>query len=228
MNIRIESMKRLSGWGDVSVTVKEGSGRSSEALVFVVSGRFFEDARLEIGEIDEEMLEALATEAGVHAAFKRGINILRYTSLSKKALAQRLREKGIAAADAAAAVERLETFRYIQEKNSAVRVAQLAEKKGWGAARILREVKAKGYDEHACSFVRSCLKQVSFERHAAEVLQKKFGGYPEDERERQKAYRLLVSYGYTGSEINRALAALRDDDLDSLGKRDLLASLTVN
>lgn len=227
MDIRIESTKRLSEWGDVSVTVKQGDGRSAEALVFVVSDRFFKENKIGTGAIDEETLEALATEAGVHAAFKRGINILRYTSLSKKALAQRLREKGIAASDASAAVERLEFYRYIQEKNNALRVAQLAEKRGWGAARILREVRAKGYDSTACSLVESCLKHVDFESHAAAVIERRFGGYPEDEKERQRAYRLLVSYGYTNSEIKRAFAALKDGDIESLGRRDMLARLSL-
>ena len=178
MSIRVESARYLQSEGDVAVTVKLSEGASNESVVFIVKVRFFEKLGIAIGEIDEETLDALAEEAGIHAAFKRGVNILQYTSLSKKALTYRLIEKGISKGDAERAVERLEFLRYLNERKSAMRAAQIAAKKGWGAARIMREIKAKGFDDGSCRQVRQCLDNVSFERHAVEVLQKRYGGLP--------------------------------------------------
>ena len=225
MRVQIESARYIQAEGDVAVTARLSSGQSAERVVFIVPVRFYEQSGISVGELDEERFEALAAEAGVHGAFKRGLKILQNTSLSRRALAHRLTEKGVSKQDAELAVERLEFYRYLNERNNAMRIAQLSLKKGWGRMRILADLRQKGYDTTACRRVELCLDHVDFERYAVKVLQKRFGGLPEEERERQRAYRLLVNYGYSHTEIKRAFAALAEDDVDSLGRADLLSAL---
>ena len=228
MSIVVESVRYIHSEGDVAVTVKLAQGKSNESAVFVVRIKFFEEQGIGVGEIDDETLEALAEESGIHSAFKRGLHILQYTSLSKKALEYRLLEKGVSKYDAERAVERLEFLRYLNERKSAMRAAQIASRKGWGYARIMREIRAKGFDDAACRQVEMCLEHVSFERHAAELLQKRFGGVPEDEKERQRAYRFLLNYGYSHAQIKRAFAALADDDIESLGRENIFRALSFD
>ena len=226
MHVQIESARYIQAEGDVSVTARLSNGQSGESFVFIVPIKFYEKSGISVGELDEERFEALAAEAGVHAAFKRGLRILQHTSLSRRALAHRLVERGVSKQDAAGAVERLEFYRYLNERTNALRVAQLSLKKGWGRMRILADLRQKGYDASSCRRVEICLEHVCFERYAVKVLQKRFGGLPEDERERQKAYRLLVNYGYSRDEIKRAFTALAEDDVDSLDRGDLLGALS--
>lgn len=228
MRIEVESARYISSEGDVSVAVRLSNGTNGERLVFVVPVRFYEKSGIAVGELDEERFEALAAEAGVHSAFKRGMRTLEVSSLSRRALARRLVERGVSKQDADAAVARLERFGYIDERKAALRVAQLSLKKGWGRMRILADLRQKGYEPSACRRVELCLDRVDFERYAVQVLQKRFGGLPEDEKERQRAYRLLVNYGYSNAEIKRAFTALAEDDVDSLGKRNIFNALTLD
>lgn len=224
--IEVESARYIGSEGDVSVTVRLSSGKSGENFVFVVPVRFYEKSGLAVGEIDEERFEALATEAGIHAAFKRGLRILQYTSLSKRALAQRLVEKGVSKQDASGAVKRLEYLRYINERNSAMRLVQMSLKKGWGRTRILAELRRKGYDASTCRYAEILLRTTNFERRAARVILDRFGGVPEDEKGKQKLQRTLLTLGYTYSEINSAQALLMGcDDLDALARGDLMDDL---
>lgn len=228
MRVEVESARYIGSEGDVSVTTRLSNGKSGERFVFVVPVRFYEKSGIAVGEIDEERFEALATEAGIHAAFKRGMRTLEVSSLSRRALARRLIEKGVSLQDAEAAVARLERFGFIDERKNALRVAQLALKKGWGRMRILADLRQKGYDASACRRVELCLDRVDFERYAVKVLEKRFGGLPEEEKERQRAYRLLVNYGYSSTEIKRAFTALAEDDVDSLGRRDIFNALSLD
>ena len=228
MRIEVESARYISSEGDVSVAVRLSNGTNGERLVFVVPVRFYEKSGIAVGELDEERFEALAAEAGVYSAFKRGMRTLEVSSLSRRALARRLVERGVSKQDADAAVARLERFGYIDERKAALRVAQLSLKKGWGRMRILADLRQKGYEPSACRRVELCLDRVDFERYAVQVLQKRFGGLPEDEKERQRAYRLLVNYGYSNTEIKRAFTALAEDDIDSLGKRNIFNALTLD
>lgn len=228
MSIKVESARYIGSEGDVSVTVRLSDGKHGERVVFIVPVRFYEQSGIAVGELDEERLEALAAEAGVHAAFKRGMRTLEVSSISRRALARRLVEKGVSKQDAEGAVERLERFGFIDERKNAMRVAQLSLKKGWGRMRILADLRQKGYDASACRRVEICLDRVDFERYAVKVLERRFGGLPEEEKERQRAYRLLVNYGYSNTEIKRAFAALAEDDVDSLGRADLLSALSLD
>ena len=226
MHIQVESVRYIGSEGDVSVTARLSNGKSGETFVFVVPVRFYEKSGIAVGELDEERFEELATEAGIHAAFKRGLRILQYTSLSKRALAQRLVEKGVSKQDAAGAVERLEFLRYLNERNNAMRLVQLSLKKGWGRTRILADLRQKGYDASTCRYAEICLRHANFERRAARVILKRFGGVPEDEKTKQKLQRTLLTLGYTYSEINSAQTLLLEcDDLDALARGDLMDSL---
>ena len=228
MMVEVESARYISSEGDVSVTVRLSSGNQGERIVFVVPIRFYEQSGIAVGALDEERFEALAAEAGVHAAFRRGIRTLAVSSLSRRALLRRLVEKGVSKQDAEGAVARLERFGFIDERKNAMRVAQLSLKKGWGRMRILADLRQKGYDASACRRVEMCLDRVDFERYAVKVLERRFGGLPEDEKERQRAYRLLVNYGYSNTEIKRAFTALAEDDVDSLGRRNVFNALNLD
>lgn len=226
MPIQVESVRYIGSEGDVSVTARLSNGKSAESFVFVVPVRFYEKSGIAVGEIDEEQFEALATEAGIHAAFKRGIRTLGVSSLSRRALFRRLVEKGVSKSDAEAAVSRLERFGFIDERKNAMRVAQLSLKKGWGQARILADLRQKGYDSSTCRYAEMLLKRANFERRAARVILKRFGGVPEDEKGKQKLQRTLLTLGYTYSEINSAQTLLLDcDDLDALARGDLMDAL---
>ena len=226
MSIEVESARYIGSEGDVSITVRLSNGKSGESFVFLVPVRFYKSSGIAPGELDEERFEELAAEAGVHAAFKRGLRILQYTSLSKRALAQRLVEKGVSKQDAAGAVERLEYYRYFNERKNAMRLVQLSLNKGWGRARIMADLRQKGYDASTCRYAEILLRHANFERRAARVILKRFGGVPEDERGKQKLQRTLLTLGYSYSEINSALTFLEEcDDLDALARGDLMDSL---
>ena len=224
--IEVESARYIGSEGDVSVTVRLSSGSSGETFVFVVPIRFYEKSGIAVGEIDEERFESLATEAGIHGAFKRGLRILGYTSLSKRALAHRLVEKGVSKQDAAGAVERLEFYRYFNERKNAMRLVQLSLKKGWGRTRILADLRRKGYDASTCRYAEILLRPANFERRAARVIFDRFGGVPEDEKGKQKLERSLLTLGYSYSEINSAQALILEcDDPDTLARGDLMDEL---
>ena len=226
MQIQVESARYIRSEGEVAITARLSNGKSGETFVLVVPVRFYEQSGIGVGELSEERFEALAEEAGVHAAFKRGVRILEIASHSKRALLRKLIEKGISKQDAEKAAQRLERFGYLNERKIALRIAQLSLKKGWGRMRILADLRQKGYDNSACRAVEICLDRVNFERRAARVILKRFGGVPEDEKIKQKLYRTLVNLGYSYSEIGGALTFLEEcEDLDELYRTDIMDSL---
>ncbi len=212
MRIEILSIAALNGGSEISLSIRISDGENSEKRTLVLLSRQFAELRPERGEIDAERFEELEAAAIVCSAVKRGMNILGYGACSEKNMRLKLRTKGFDADIARTAAAYLRELGYINESNDASREAERCVRKLWGRRRIVAALYEKGYSEEAVREALDLLDEVDFEEKCASLIRKKFGGVPEDARERQKLFAALARYGYSTSEIKNAFHIIGNND----------------
>ena len=119
----------------------------------------------------------------------------------------KLRSKGFSPDTAAEAAAYLVALGYINERKDAEREAERCVAKLWGRRRIAAALYEKGYSEGAVRGAMELLDRVDFDEQCSALIRKKFGGVPDEPRERQKLFAALVRYGYSPSEIKNAFRA---------------------
>lgn len=197
--VRVENEPYLSLYFEIS----EGE-RTQKRVLSLPEERYFE-LKLKRGEVSAETFELLEGESRECRAYRRGVGILAYGANSKKTLERKLRMKGFDGESAHSAVERLGEQGYIDEESDAAGVAEVCVKKLWGRRRIIAHLREKGYGGTAIESANECLDGVDFVKNCRRLIEKKYGSFPKDKKEAEKAVAALVRYGYSPSEIKRAL-----------------------
>ena len=117
--------------------------------------------------------------------------------LSPARLTEKLEARGVDAADAAAAVERLEAAGYVDEARFALTRAETLAERGWGDAGIRAELEAQGATGEA---VEAALATLEPERDRALALVARFGASA-------RTARRLAAKGFGEDALEAALTA---------------------
>ena len=212
MKIEVISVSALSDGAEILVTVAISNGEgSAEKRKFLL----FTEQYLELGIrkgslIDEAIFEELEKLAKSCRAIKKGTDLLFYSSSSRVRLAQRLRSKGIDGESAENAAEHLQKLGLINEKADVERQVASCLKKLWGKKRIYRELCAKGYDSDIVSFNISLIDEKALTQNCVMLIRKKYRVLPREQNEVKKMVASLMRYGYTFSEIKKAIEIIEN------------------
>ncbi len=210
MTITVRSISALEGGAEVLIAVRLASGENFEDRRLILPMQSCVDLRVQKGEIGEELFEELSSEAEIYAALKRGMNILGYGACSERSLVLKLRSKGFSRTVSEAAARRLCERGYINESEDARREAERCLKKYWGRKRIEAQLYSKGFSREAAHIALESLDEVDFSDLCATLISKKMRSLPMEANEQKKLFASLMRYGYTSSEVKKALMILGD------------------
>lgn len=196
--------------GDCEVAItaeqREGAHRNSERFLLPLS--VYSSLSLTVGASDLSTFELLEREAYIYGAYKHSLYLLGISSQSKRMLYRKLVMKGFEPEISREAVKRLALASLLDEKAFALREAEKCLDKLWGESRIRSHLYEKGYEEDSVSSALFALEDegVDFDAVCLELLEKKAPSIPKDKKELQKLIASLQRYGFSVSQIKRAIA----------------------
>ena len=158
-----------------------------------------------VGALDAACFELLCHEDEIYRAMCVGMRVLSGADASAAQLRHKLRTKGFSEELAAKVSALLEARGYVNEERGALFECEKELRRLRGDRRILAELRAKGYGDKALAAVRERLAEEDGAARCRALLRKKRITVPGDPKELNKLIAALVRYGYTSSEIRRAL-----------------------
>lgn len=192
------------------VTVKQGKGDKIHISIdgeysMTVDAVYWYSLGISSGdEIDGEEFEALKYKVESRRAFNNALDILSRRAHSKEELRKKLRRKYSEEASRAA-LERVEELGYIDDEKFAEDYArQLYEVKHMAPYAISKELMLKGVDR---DIVRRVVDDIEFDpqEEIRQIVEKKYAGKLNDEKQVRRAYNTLVRLGYKYSDIMNVL-----------------------
>lgn len=213
MKIEIVSVATLSEGAEVLLTIRltGDGGQSEQRKLLLFTDEYLKSGLCKGSVLDKAQFEEIERVSKTCLAIRKGADLLAYSPSSKVRLSQRLRQKGIDRESAESAVRALEETGLINEENDVERAVQACLKKLWGKKRIYRELCAKGYERDIVARALSELDGESMVRNCVALVNKKVGKIPDDARERKKIIASLCRFGYSFSEIKRALEIINEE-----------------
>ena len=197
----------------LTLEISENGKVSIERLTLPID--YYIENKITKGFIEEETLQGLYAESKLCHAVRRGEAILAYSANSKTALVNKLKRRGIDAADAKNAAEILDERGFINDRENALDEAERCLKKLWGARRILAQLSAKGYSDASLSEVRDFLADVNFAPALRTLIKKKYpNALSRDRHEREKGIAALIRYGYPISLIHAVISKMGSGDIE--------------
>ena len=190
----------------VSFDIREGEKRSVSR--FLISDDAYTKLSLTVGMSDMLTYEAVEREAYIYGAYKRAIYLLGFSASSRRALYKKLVSKGFDPEYSRIALDRLSDNGLLCEADSAIREAEKCASKLWGEERIRAALFEKGYSDESISTAFFALEDsgVDFDENCLSLIKKKYSSLPTDKKELQKIISSLMRYGYSLSQIKRAIA----------------------
>ena len=164
-------------------------------------------------EIDGDEFEILRNKVESRRAFNNALDILSRRAHSRVELIRKLRRKYSEEA-VNTALERVEELGYIDDEKFAEDYAQhLYEEKHMAPYAISKELMLKGVDRDIVSRV---VDEIEFDpqEEIREILEKKYAGRLNDEKQIRKAYNALVRLGYKYSDIMSVLRLYHERNED--------------
>ncbi|MBR2617225.1 MAG: RecX family transcriptional regulator [Clostridia bacterium] len=178
-------------------------GRFCCGLDFVTLAEY----RLKKGmEITEETLAEIQLSAEKDKAFSKAMSLLSVTGKTEKEMYLKLKEKGYAPAIIRETIAKLKEYGYVDNAEYAREyVASHANKKG--GRMLAAELKMKGVSD---ADISSALKEVDESEGACAALNKYMRGKEITFETLQKAYRYLLSKGFSGDSVGEAMQTLKE------------------
>jgi regulatory protein len=141
----------------------------------------------------------------------QALKLLARREHSARELKRKLAARGVADADAAAAVEYAAGEGWQDDARYAAMIVRTRVAAGYGPLRIEAELGVAGLANEA---IRAALDEAAADWDALAAAQhaKKFGTPPRSSAERAKQYRYLQGRGFTGAQIGAALKGGGGDD----------------
>lgn len=211
MKITLYKVNPVSGGEEAELCFEISDGEKCERRKLTITAQMLFElgfphkkcGKVEIscGKFDEIVFLAEKT-----SAIKRGAYILSFADNTKKSLIRKLISKGFSKEVSEAAADHLAENGYINEYDSAKAFAlDMAEKKLYGARRIVSALFAKGFP-HECAQKAVNSLDVDFASLCRKRIDLMGGvGIFSDKSSRQKAVSSLLRYGFSYDEIKEAL-----------------------
>lgn len=166
--------------------------------------------RLKVGQsVTEEYLSAIQLESEKRSALDKALTHITATQKTEREIRDYLTKKGYLPATVEYVLEKLRGYDFVNDGEYAKSfVAARSKKKGEKLIRM--ELRAKGIsDQDACEALSEIDEETQLEA-ARTLLQKYMRGKPTDELTLQKAYRHLLSKGFSYEIARSALSSLKD------------------
>lgn len=161
-------------------------------------------------ELTDEELYDLVQESEARRASEKALYLLERRSHSKKELADKIARVTTKEA-AQAAAQHMEDIGLVNDEDFAAMYArELFNRKKFGAARVRRELSAKGIDRDVIDAVTAEYEGDPCEK-IAEILDRKYPLFREDEKIRRRAFAALQRMGYRYDQIREAASSMDDD-----------------
>lgn len=154
-------------------------------------------------ELDEEDLSRLMEEAQRASAKSRAVRIVSSTSISEKALRQRLIQRGENPDNAQEAVDWLRELGALDDEAMAHQVVERCVQKGYGRARIQQELYRKGIPRRYWEDALENLPDMS--EAIDRFLERRLRGVELDQKNIKKAADALYRRGHSWEAISSAL-----------------------
>ena len=205
MTVSIVSLA-ARGEDEIAVTFEIRSGEHLQRESFTVSASAVADLRLQKGECDRDRYDAVAREAEIFAAIKKGLYLLGFGRCSEKMLRRKLTAKGIESEIATEAVAELTRRGYLNDEGDAKREAERQAAKLWGRRRIAAALFEKGYGQSEISSALDALEDegIDYVALCAERMRRTLKALPETPEQKRKLKASLERYGFSSSEIREA------------------------
>ncbi len=165
--------------------------------------------RLKVGQnIEEQTLCDIQRESESSEAFDLALSYISKYTKTKKQLLEYLMRKGYTYPVAFKAVEKLESYGYVNDENFAKHYVE-ANSKNKGKLLLKRELALKGINEKCAD---NAVNGILDEGESAFNLAKKYmRGKPNDFKTLQKCYRYLLSKGFSFDSAHDVISKLKDD-----------------
>ncbi len=164
--------------------------------------------RLKVGQIiDEETLLQMQMESEKNTAFDKALTHLSATRKTEKQIRDFLVKKGYLPGVCDYVVDKLRGYDFINDGEYAEAYTEAAARRK-GSRLIRMELKSRGVSDEAIAGALSNLDETQEIDGAKALLQKYMRGKTADKATLQKAYRYLMSKGYSYDIAKEALSAL--------------------
>ncbi len=178
---------------------------------FTVPSGFYAGLDIKKGPSSPEIYQCIQCEAEIHAAYKKGMRALHFSSCSKKRLFSKLRASGFSPENALSAVDRIEEQGYLNDAEVAKAEAEKCARKLWGEARIKNHLISKQFSkknaEEAMLHLEEC--GIDYLESCKKLLEQKRAKKPKSFEEAQKLFSALARYGYSTSVAKEAISQLK-------------------
>ena len=215
MTVFVTSIGAVNAGEEIRITfeIRSDGGENVQRESFIISSRKYLVLGIEKGESTPDIYEAVAREAEVWSAVKRGVSLLNYGACSEKALRIKLVSKGFDKEIAAEAVSEISSMGIMNAERDAICEANKCISKLWGKRRITSELFAKGYSSDAIAAAMRELEcsGVDYTENCRKLMQKRKTEIVNDTRERQKIFAAMSRYGYSAGEIREAYLSLENN-----------------
>ena len=198
----------------MKLTVKAGRGDKmhlhidGEYFLTVDNGYLAELGVFNGMDVDCEDIERLRVDIGVRRAYNKAVDLLSRRDHSRKELLDKLRQKGYGEY-AVEAIEKLNDYGYIDDRRFAqIFAEELVRLKSYGKKRVEQELYRKGVERDIiCEVISEC--DFPSEK-LAEIIERKYSRYLNDEKGVNKTVNALLRLGYTYTEIRDAIREITD------------------
>lgn len=210
MNISVYRIQAADGGAEAEISIEISNGAESQHIKGKVSAAMLSALALPSSvkapiALDRVRCEEILRCMKLHAAIKKGMDLLGYAKNTAKTLQYKLKQKGFPEDIAKEAVDFLSEKGYIRESDDAMLFAEnLANRKLYGKNRIKKEMFAKGFSSEIIRETLALLDVDFAEICAARI--EKTGGLSlfEAPETKNKTVAALLRYGFSYEDIRHA------------------------
>lgn len=170
-------------------------------------------SRLRPGDcLTEEELQGLVERSDARRAREKALYLLEHRAHSKRELVEKIARTAASQEAAQAAADRLEEIGLVDDGAYAESYArELFVRKKFGARRVRQELARKGIDREIIDQMLAQYEDQDVGENIAQVLERRYPLWGEDEKTRRRAVAALQRLGYSYEQI-RAVMGERDQN----------------
>ncbi|MGN0463269.1 MAG: regulatory protein RecX [Acutalibacteraceae bacterium] len=155
-------------------------------------------------DINEEELAELKRSVNSRRAYNKAIELISWREHSRKELITKLKQRGYGDV-AEETADKLEEKGYLNDERFANMLAEeLKTVRSFGRKRIAQELYMKGVSRDIISQVLENTREDP-ENEIAQLIERKYARYMNDEKGRLRAFNGLIRLGYEAGDIKRAV-----------------------
>ncbi len=209
LTITVRTLRAQSEGAEMLLQLLIEDGEHREYKNLVLTTEQYCELKPQRGRISEAFYERLEEAAQLCRALRSGENLLSYGSNSVQMLSRKLMQRGYTREVSIKAAELLAQKGLIDEERDLQREVEKCLRKLWGAKRISTHLWSRGFAADAMRELPTLLAEIDFAQNCATLIQKHYGGVPNDADDRRRMVAGLSRYGYSISEIRGAMKSLQ-------------------